>query len=159
MIPVVALVVGLVFALGLGLGGMTQPARVRAFLDVAGDWDPSLAFVMLGAIAVYATAFPIVMRRPRPVLAASFQVPSRRDVDGRLVAGALLFGVGWGLAGLCPGPALTALASGESEAVLFVAAMLGGMMVHRLVEGHVSSSAPESPAPITRASVGGPHDG
>ena len=153
MTPVAAFVAGLVFALGLGLGGMTQPARVLAFLDLAGDWDPSLAFVMLGAIAVYATAFPIVMRRPHPAFASAFQVPTRRDVDGRLVAGALVFGAGWGLAGLCPGPALTALASGTPEAVLFVAAMLGGMLAHRLVERR--ASAPGSPAAFARDGRGG----
>ena len=131
MTNLVAFVVGFTFALGLGLGGMTQPARVLAFLDAAGAWDPSLAFVMFGAVAVYGLAFPIVMRRGRPVFAARFGVPTRRDLDGELLTGAALFGVGWGLAGLCPGPALTALASGEPRALLFVAAMLTGMALQR----------------------------
>lgn len=139
MTSVVAFVVGFVFALGLGLGGMTQPARVLAFLDAAGAWDPSLAFVMFGAVAVYGVAFPFVVRRGRPVFAASFGVPTRRDLDGRLLAGAALFGVGWGLAGLCPGPALTTLASGEPRAALFVAAMLIGMLLQR---GSTPFSAP-----------------
>lgn len=134
MIDVVAFVVGLAFALGLGIGGMTQPARVQAFLDVAGSWDPSLAFVMLGAVAVYGAAFPFVMRRGRPVFAATFGVPTRRDIDARLVGGALLFGIGWGLAGLCPGPALTALASGKPRVLLFVAAMAIGIAAHQLLE-------------------------
>jgi uncharacterized membrane protein YedE/YeeE len=128
----VAFVVGLTFALGLGLGGMTQPARVLAFLDVAGRWDPSLALVMLGAITVYALGFRLATRRGRPVLAPAFALPARTIIDVRLVAGAVVFGVGWGLAGLCPGPAITSLGSGKPEAAVFVAAMLGGMMVQRL---------------------------
>lgn len=126
---------GSVFALGLGLGGMTQPARVLAFLDVAGDWDPALAFVMLGAIAVYAPVYRLAVRRGRrPVFAAAFDVPSRRDVDARLVTGALLFGVGWGLAGLCPGPAVTSLASGDPAAFVFVGAMVAGIAASRFVD-------------------------
>lgn len=125
---------GLVFALGLGLGGMTQPERVLAFLDVAGDWDPRLAVVMLAAIAVYAPVYRLAVRRGRPVLAAAFDVPSRRDVDGRLVTGALLFGIGWGLAGLCPGPAVTSLASGDPAAFAFVGAMVAGIAASRLVD-------------------------
>jgi uncharacterized membrane protein YedE/YeeE len=128
----VAFACGLVFALGLGIGGMTQPTRVLAFLDVAGDWDPSLAFVMLGAVAVFATIYRLVLRSKRPVLAAAYDLPSRRDIDRPLVAGALLFGIGWGIAGLCPGPALTSLASGEPAALVFVAAMLAGMAAHRV---------------------------
>lgn len=127
----VAFACGLTFALGLGVGGMTKPARVLAFLDVAGDWDPRLALVMLGAIAVYAPAYRLARRRGHPVLAPAFDLPTRRTIDGPLVAGAVLFGVGWGLAGLCPGPALTSLASGEPAAVLFVAAMLVGMALAR----------------------------
>ena len=132
MRSVVAFGCGALFALGLGFGGMTQPSRVLAFLDVAGAWDPGLALVMLGAIAVYAPVYRLVVRRDRPVLAAAWDLPARRDVDGRLVTGAALFGVGWGLAGLCPGPALTALASREPAALLFVAAMLAGIAGSRL---------------------------
>lgn len=132
---VVAFGCGALFALGLGIGGMTQPSRVLAFLDVLGDWDSSLAFVMLGAIAVYATVYRLAVRRDRPVLAAAWDLPARRDVDARLVTGAALFGVGWGLAGLCPGPALTALASGEPAVLLFVAAMLAGIAGSRLGAG------------------------
>jgi uncharacterized membrane protein YedE/YeeE len=129
---VVAFACGLTFALGLGIGGMTQPPRVLAFLDVAGDWDPRLALVMFGAIAVYAPASRLALRRGRPVLAPAFDLPTRRSIDGSLVTGALLFGIGWGLAGLCPGPALTSLASGEPVAVLFVAAMLVGIVLSRV---------------------------
>ena len=132
MKEVVAFVCGVVFALGLGIGGMTQPTRVLAFLDVAGDWDPRLALVMLGAIVVYAPMYRLVCRRGRPILAPAFDLPTRRRVDGPLVAGALVFGIGWGLAGLCPGPALTSLASGDLRAVVFVAAMLGGLAGARL---------------------------
>lgn len=127
MTNLVAFVAGLVFALGLGIGGMTQPPRVIGFLDVDGAWDPTLAFVMLAAVAVYATAFRVAMRRGRPRYATRFALPTRQDVDARLIGGAAVFGVGWGLAGLCPGPALTALGGGEPSAVLFVGAMLCGM--------------------------------
>jgi len=134
MRQLVAYLVGLVFALGLGIGGMTQPARVLGFLDVAGPWDPALAFVMAAAVAVYAVAARLAARLERPVYAAAFALPTRRDLDPPLVIGAALFGVGWGLAGLCPGPALTALASGAPAALVFVAAMLAGMVVAGLVQ-------------------------
>ncbi len=126
---------GMLFALGLGLGGMTQPSRVLAFLDVAGDWDPRLALVMLGAIAVYAPVYRVAVRRQRPLLAPAFDLPTRGHVDGRLVTGAAVFGIGWGLAGLCPGPALTSLASGQPAALAFVAAMLAGIAAARLAAG------------------------
>ena len=128
----VAFLSGLLFALGLGVGGMTKPAKVLAFLDVAGNWDPSLALVMAGAIAVYAPASRWALRRSAPLCAARFQVPTRRDLDAPLIVGAALFGAGWGLAGYCPGPALVSLASGASGVVLFVAAMLAGMGIERL---------------------------
>ena len=135
MRSVVAFGCGALFALGLGVGGMTQPSRVLAFLDVFGEWDPRLALVMLGAIAVYATIYRLAIRRDHPRLDAAWDLPARRDVDGRLVTGAALFGVGWGLGGICPGPGLTALASGEPKALLFVAAMLAGMAASRLAVG------------------------
>jgi len=127
MTGLIAFLVGLVFALGLGVGGMTQPARVLGFLDVAGAWDPTLAFVMASAVAVYAVAARVAARQGRPVYAEAFALPTRRDLDPPLVVGAALLGVGWGLAGLCPGPALTALGSGAPHALLFVAAMLAGL--------------------------------
>lgn len=138
---VVAFACGLIFALGLGIGGMTQPRRVLAFLDVTGDWDPSLAFVMAGAIAVYATASRLALRRGRPLLAPAFDTPTRRRIDGPLVTGALLFGIGWGLAGLCPGPALTSVASGEPAGVLFIAAMLVGIVLSRIPTAGVTRVA------------------
>ncbi len=148
MSDAVAFVVGIAFALGLGIGGMTQPARVQAFLDVAGSWDPSLAFVMLGAVAVYGAAFPAVMRRGRPVFAETFGVPTRRDVDARLVGGALVFGMGWGLAGLCPGPAITALASGNPRVMVFVGAMVAGIATHQFLERRAATT--RAAATVTR---------
>ena len=129
-----AFVSGLVFALGLGLSGMTQPAKVTAFLDFAGDWDPSLAFVMIGAIGVYAALYRLIRHLPSPLFSTTFALPARTDIDLRLVGGAALFGVGWGLAGFCPGPALTSLASGEPSVLLFVASMLAGMYLYKLIE-------------------------
>jgi uncharacterized membrane protein YedE/YeeE len=125
---------GLLFALGLGLGGMTQPSRVLGFLDVTGAWDPSLAFVMAGALGVHIGLRYLIRRREAPVLAASFPVIAQTRVDGRLVAGAALFGVGWGLAGYCPGPAFTTLATGGTEVLLFTLSMLGGMFLFTLWE-------------------------
>lgn len=117
---------GLLFAFGLVVGGMTDPARVQGFLDVFGAWNPSLAFVMGGALAVYGLLIRLLRRPPAPTVSA---------IDVRLVAGAALFGVGWGLAGYCPGPALTATAVGGPGTLLFVVAMLGGFVAHRLVSG------------------------
>jgi uncharacterized membrane protein YedE/YeeE len=123
-----AFVSGLVFAMGLCISGMTRPERVLAFLDVFGHWDPSLAFVMVGAIAVAAVAFRLAARRPAPVLGGEFRVPDRRThVASGLVTGAVIFGVGWGLSGLCPGPAVVSLASGQLAAVVFVGSMVAGM--------------------------------
>lgn len=130
----VSFVVGLIFAVGLGIAGMTQPAKVVAFLDVAGDWDPSLAFVMIGAIAVHVVAYRLVLRRPSPLFAARFSLPQRKDVDAPLVLGSALFGVGWGIAGICPGPAFAAVASGAAPFVVFVVAMIGGMVLFRVYE-------------------------
>jgi uncharacterized protein len=129
MASLVAFLSGLVFALGLGLSGMTQPAKVLGFLDVAGRWDPSLAFVMVGAIGVHAALSRMILRRRAPMVAPSFSLPVRRKVDARLLIGAAVFGVGWGLAGLCPGPAVTVVASGKPIAVAFVGAMLLGMVL------------------------------
>ncbi|KAA0121866.1 YeeE/YedE family protein [Methylobacterium sp. P1-11] len=125
--------VGLLFGLGLLVSGMADPAKVLAFLDVTGRWDPSLAFVMAGAVAVSAAGYRLARRRGRPVLAPRLDVPARRDLDARLIAGAAIFGLGWGLAGLCPGPALTILTVAPAEAVTFVAAMVAGMLLFRLV--------------------------
>ncbi|MDX2091566.1 MAG: YeeE/YedE family protein [Kofleriaceae bacterium] len=128
-----ALAAGALFGLGLALSGMTQPARVIAFLDPRGGWDPSLAFVMGGAMSVYALAYHLIVRRRRdPWLDVRFHLPVQRALDLPLVAGAALFGIGWGLAGYCPGPAVVSAASGRAEAILFVIAMLLGMLARDL---------------------------
>lgn len=118
---------GLVFAIGLAIGGMTDPLKVVSFLDVTGDWDPSLAFVMGGAIVLYAPVYHYVTKRTRPLLHHTFHLPTREDIDFRLVAGGILFGVGWGLGGFCPGPAVVSAASLRGDVLTFVAAMSGGM--------------------------------
>ncbi|WP_430910306.1 DUF6691 family protein [Methylobacterium sp. sgz302541] len=123
---------GLLFGLGLALSGMMDPEKVLGFLDVAGAWDPSLAFVLGGAVGVSALGYALKARMERPVLAPRFEVPANRSVDARLLAGAALFGIGWGLAGFCPGPALAGLTLGLPQVALFVAAMLGGMLLYRL---------------------------
>jgi uncharacterized membrane protein YedE/YeeE len=128
-----AFAVGLLFGLGLLVSGMADPAKVLAFLDVTGRWDPSLAFVMAGAVAVSATGYLVARRRGRPLLASRLEIPNRRDLDPRLIAGAAVFGIGWGLAGLCPGPALTLLTVAPAQAVTFVVAMVVGMLAFRLL--------------------------
>jgi len=129
----VAFITGLIFALGLGISGMTQPTKVRDFLDISGAWDPSLAFVMGGAVTVYLLVFHLIVPRlERPVVGERFGIPSRRDLDRPLLLGSALFGVGWGLGGLCPGPALTSALSGLVPILIFLAAMVGGMALHSL---------------------------
>jgi uncharacterized membrane protein YedE/YeeE len=127
---------GTIFGAGLALGGMTDPARVRGFLDLFGDWDPTLAFVMGGAVLVMAVAWLVQKRMQRPVFAQGFSLPDRSDITPRLVGGSALFGIGWGIAGLCPGPGFAALAIQPAAAAIFVAAMLAGMLLVRLVEGN-----------------------
>jgi uncharacterized membrane protein YedE/YeeE len=129
MRALVAFASGLLFAFGLGLGGMTKPAKVVGFLDVAGDWDPSLALVMGGAVLTYFVFARVALARSRPLLDETFHVPTRRDVDRRLIIGSALFGIGWGIGGYCPGPAIVSLASGEATVVAFVVAMLLGMWI------------------------------
>ncbi|NRD66983.1 YeeE/YedE family protein [Corallococcus exiguus] len=126
---------GLLFAIGLGISGMTDPANVLGFLDIAGDWDYRLAFVMGGAIAVHAALRPLILGRERPLFAAKFPTFSARGVDRGLLVGAGLFGVGWGLGGYCPGPALTSLATGATQLLVFVPAMFAGMALARLPWG------------------------
>jgi uncharacterized membrane protein YedE/YeeE len=113
---------------------MTDPAKVLGFLDLAGAWDPSLAFVMAGAILVGLVAFTVAKRRTRTFLGGAMHLPTSRDIDRRLMAGSLLFGAGWGLAGFCPGPGLVAMGAGEPKAALFVAAMIGGMLLFEVFE-------------------------
>ncbi|WP_322981866.1 DUF6691 family protein [Pseudomonas sp. C11] len=126
---------GVLFGLGLLLAGMADPSKVLAFLDLAGAWDPSLALVMVAAIGVAALPMTLARRRSRALLGGAMQLPTRRDLDARLIGGSLLFGVGWGIAGICPGPALAILLSGHWQALLFVAAMLAGMLIFTALEG------------------------
>jgi len=138
MTVIASLLAGLVFGLGLLMSGMANPAKVLGFLDLAGHWDPSLAFVMGGAIAVGVVAFALAGRRTASLLGAEMRLPSARHVDRRLVAGSVLFGIGWGIAGFCPGPGLVSLGMGEVKALVFAAAMLAGMGVFELFERRAS---------------------
>ena len=141
---------GLLFAFGLVTGGMTQPSKVVGFLDFTGAFDPSLALVMGGALVTHGLLRRFVVARGRPLLAGRFQLPTRSDIDGRLIAGSALFGVGWGLGGFCPGPALVSLGAGAHAAMVFVPAMLAGMLLHdRLYAA----------APVVRAAVEPSRDG
>jgi uncharacterized membrane protein YedE/YeeE len=129
----VNLFAGALFGLGLAVSGMVDPAKVIGFLDVAGDWDPTLAFVMGGALLVTIPAFRLIFKRPSPVLADEFELPTKKDLDARLLGGSALFGVGWGLSGFCPGPAVTALATGLTPVFAFVVAMLAGMAIYKWI--------------------------
>lgn len=124
--------IGLLFGLGLILSGMSNPGKVLGFLDLAGNWDPSLAFVMGGAILVGLVAFQVARKRSQTFLGGALKLPSRTDIDKRLVLGSLAFGVGWGLAGFCPGPALVSLGSGQIKGVIFAIAMVAGMGIYEL---------------------------
>jgi uncharacterized membrane protein YedE/YeeE len=134
MTVLASLFAGLVFGLGLLVSGMASPSKVLGFLDLAGKWDPSLALVMVGAIAVGTVAFTLARRRTASLLGLDMKLPTARHIDRRLVLGSVLFGIGWGIAGLCPGPALVALGTGQVKAVIFVLAMLAGMGVFELLE-------------------------
>jgi uncharacterized membrane protein YedE/YeeE len=131
----VPLASGTIFGAGLTIGGMTDPARVRGFLDLFGDWDPTLAFVMGGAVLVMALAWTMQRKMLRPFFGDGFALPDRSDITPRLIGGSALFGIGWAIAGLCPGPGFAALAIAPASAAMFVIAMLGGMLLVRLVEG------------------------
>jgi hypothetical protein len=130
----IPLVSGTIFGAGLTIGGMTDPARVRGFLDLFGDWDPTLAFVMGGAVLVMALAWVVQRKMQRPAFAEGFSLPDRNDLTPRLIGGSALFGIGWGIAGLCPGPGFAALAIAPASAAMFVAAMIAGMALVRLTE-------------------------
>ena len=138
-----ALITGVIFGMGLALSGMTDTAKVLGFLDLAGDWDPDLIFVMGGALMVTLIATPIVLHR-RPVFAAAFNLPTSHSIDRRLIVGGILFGVGWGLWGYCPGPAITALAYGHGSTVVFCIAMAVGMWLSDKLKINISKLAPES---------------
>jgi uncharacterized protein len=139
-----ALAAGLVFGAGLAVSGMTRPQKVIGFLDVLGDWDASLMFVMLGAIAVHTVGYRWKRAQNAPLFAAKFLVPSRRDLDAKLVLGAAVFGAGWGLGGYCPGPGLVSLAGGGADAAIFVSAMLAGLFAAGRLEARSTHQAPES---------------
>ena len=133
MATLIEFLIGLLFGLGLLLSGMTDPGKVTGFLDLAGAWDPSLAFVMGGAVFVGLFGFAFAKRRTQAVLGGAMQLPQRRDIDAPLVVGSLVFGVGWGLAGFCPGPAVVAAGAGHWQALVLVVAMVAGMWLHDLM--------------------------
>lgn len=129
-----SLLAGLVFGLGLVISGMANPAKVLGFLDLFGNWDPSMAFVMAGALLVGTIAFHLAGKRTRAILGAPISLPKARDIDRRLVLGSLAFGIGWGLAGYCPGPVITSLAVGGTKPWIFFLAMVAGMLIFELTE-------------------------
>ena len=142
-----AFIAGLVFGLGLVVSGMANPSKVLGFLDLAGRWDPSLALVMGGAVGVGAVGFAIAGRRAATLLGEPMTLPAMRAVEPRLVAGSLLFGIGWGLAGFCPGPAIVSLGAAQAKALVFVCAMLAGMAVYEGLErGRAASGTSAGPA-------------
>ena len=134
MSKLTAFVAGLIFGLGLLLAGMANPAKVLGFLDLDGTWDPSLALVMAGAIAVALLPFTLAKKRQQSLLGLPMQLPNKREIDRRLIGGSLLFGIGWGIAGICPGPAVAILLTGHWQVILFVAAMLIGMALFEALE-------------------------
>lgn len=153
-IHLVTFLTGVTFALGLGVSGMTQPQKVLAFLNLRGDWDPSLLLVLVSAVLTYYFSFKLIRKRGAPVLADQFNLPTSRKIDRDLVLGALLFGLGWGLAGFCPGPALTMLVTGHYSVLVFVLAMTVGMFMYesfskRLHEPDGGGGIPPAPAPKT----------
>jgi uncharacterized membrane protein YedE/YeeE len=137
-----ALLIGLIFGLGISVSGMINPAKVLNFFDLAGTWDPSLAFVMAGALCVTIPGYRLVLKRPAPVMENRFQLPDTRVIDRRLVLGSATFGVGWGIAGFCPGGALPALGTGRADAFLFVAALICGLLFARFLQGRVATRKP-----------------
>jgi uncharacterized protein len=139
---------GALFGAGLAISGMTRPEKVLGFLDVTGQWDPSLMLVMVGAIALHFVLFRLILRREAPLFGERFHLPTKRDVDAPLLVGSAIFGVGWGLGGFCPGPALVSIGAGSRDALIFVAAMLAGMLIQ-----HAVSRTPGVPAPAARLGV------
>lgn len=131
---VISFTVGLIFALGLGISGMTKVQVVRGFLDVFGDWNPALVGVMIGAIIVHTIFFYFIKKRKSPILDTKFYLPTRKDLDGRLLAGSAIFGLGWGWAGICPGPGIVAMTSGNYNIIIFVVSLIFGMILFKLVE-------------------------
>ncbi len=136
---IISLVVGFIFAIGLGISGMTQVHVVRGFLDVTGDWNMNLIGVMAGAIGVHALLFLMIKRRSSPLLDSKFHLPTRKDIDGKLLLGAALFGIGWGWVGICPGPGIVASVSGNHNVLIFIASMLIGMFIFKSFESKIKS--------------------
>lgn len=145
MRALMALIAGLIFGLGLIVSGMIDPSKVLAFLDLAGTWDPSLVFVMAGAIAVGTIAFALAAKRRQTLLGDVMRLPTATAIDSRLVAGGMLFGIGWGLAGYCPGPALAALLTGGLKPFVFIAALLAGMVIFEALEQRAGASHKRAP--------------
>lgn len=133
--------IGLVFGIGISISGMANPAKVLNFFDVAGAWDPSLALVMGGALAVTFIGYRFVLKRPAPMLGATFQLPTRRDLDASLLGGSALFGVGWGIGGFCPGGALPAIGTGRVEVFIFIAALLAGILMANIIQASMATRA------------------
>lgn len=129
----IAFMIGILFGVGILISGMANPAKVLNFFDVAGAWDPSLMFVMGGAVVTTFIGYRLVLARAQPILARSFQVPTATQIDPKLIAGSAIFGIGWGLAGFCPGAALPALGTGRAEVVIFVASLIAGIVIARLI--------------------------
>jgi uncharacterized membrane protein YedE/YeeE len=137
-----AFAIGLIFGLGIAVSGMINPAKVLNFFDLAGTWDPSLAFVMAGALAVAIPGYRLVLGRPAPTFEPGFQLPDTRLIDRRLVLGSATFGLGWGIAGFCPGGALPALGTGDPAVFLFLAALIGGLLIARVLQGRALTRKP-----------------
>lgn len=149
----VLLFAGALFGAGLTISGMTLPERVLGFLDITGAWNPSLALVMLGAIAVHVVLYRVVRKRRAPVFDVRFHIPTRRDLDARLLVGAAVFGAGWGIAGFCPGPALTSAAAGSFPAIVFVAAMTAGILLEHVTTAKVSTLWEQLPWKSNRSTI------
>lgn len=135
---IITYLIGLIFGIGISISGMANPAKVLNFFDVAGTWDPSLAFVMGGALIVTFIGYNLVLKRSKPALADVFQLPTRRDLDAPLIGGSALFGIGWGIAGFCPGGALPALGTGVSDVFIFTFALLLGIFAAKLVQARLA---------------------
>jgi uncharacterized membrane protein YedE/YeeE len=138
--PVISFATGLLLSFGLVISGMTTPSKVIGFLDVASGWDPSLGLVMVGAILVHALAFRLITRRTSPIFDAKFAIPTRKDIDAPLLVGAAIFGVGWAIGGVCPGPGIVSAASGSGEGLVFLVSMFAGMSIFKIYEAARASA-------------------
>ena len=131
-LPIIEFAAAVLFGLGLAISGMTSPQKVIGFLDIFGDWDPSLIMVMVGAISVNALVYRFVKKMPNPLFSAAFILPKRQDITPQLIIGAALFGIGWGIAGFCPGPGVVSILTGSQSSIIFIAAMLVGMFLYKV---------------------------